>query len=207
VNILIVDDHPVICNALMAQLGVVNRYLVAVSLRQGLELVAQHPEIDLIIYDLNLPDSCGMEGFLRLRTAACSIPVLVFSACSDKREIEQALKLGACGFVPKSTAVEEFAHAIDVVLKGKTYIPEAIFGWPHPALPAMAGRGNFLPQLTAAEREILPLVVDGLSNKAIARLLDRSEHTVRVHLQHILKKAGADNRTQLAARWFGARQS
>jgi len=203
---LIIDDHPVIAAALAATLGAEHCYLLALSLEEGLGHVRKHLDIDLIIYDLNLPDSCGMEGLQRLRLAARSVPVLVYSALTNKKEIQQAFKLGVLGFVPKTTATDKIQLAVQVVLKGDRYVPEEIIGRKHKPLPDQPPDPwtveTFLQQLTDSEKRILPSLVDGQSNKELARLLERSEHTVRVHVQHIFRKAGVKNRTQLAAKWF-----
>ena len=114
---LIIDDHAVIGKALAATLGAEHRCLLALSLEEGLAHIEQHLDIDLIIYDLNLPDSRGMEGLRRLRQATGSTPVLVYSARANEKEIEQAFKLGVLGFLPKTTAIDKIFHAVEAVLR------------------------------------------------------------------------------------------
>lgn len=205
---LIIDDHPVIGQALAATLGTEHRYLYARSLEEGLAYLGKHRDIDLIIYDLSLPDCHGMEGLHRLRQAAGSVPVLVYSARANRKEIEQAFKLGVLGFLPKTTATEKILRAVEVVLKGEIYVPEEMvltrskITQPPDALRRSQNREEFRKCLTTREADILPWLIEGQPNKEIATLVALAENTVRVHVRHIFRKAGVKNRTQLAAKWF-----
>ncbi|MBI3898427.1 MAG: response regulator transcription factor [Gammaproteobacteria bacterium] len=197
---LIVDDHPIVLNALQTELGAGNECLLANSLGVSMKLIERHRDIDLIILDLDLPDSHGTEALLRLRGAAPTVPILVLSASNDREEIRQVLDLGACGFVPKTTAISVLRHAIQLVLAGGTYWPTEIVRLDRRTTEPARAHGNLGDKLTPRETEILPLIVLGLSNKEIAARLALSGNTVRVHVAHILKKMGVANRTQAAAK-------
>lgn len=194
-NYLIVDDHPLVFNALKTELGRAHRYLVAGSLEESLVRIDEHPDIDLVIYDLHLPDSRGLQGLTRLRTAAPSLPVIVLSACADNETIEKAWKLGISGFVPKTTAMGGLRKAVELVLAGGTYMPPRITAAP-------VSRRRRTEALTPREEEILLLLMRGLPNKRIATTLGITTNTVRVHVARILKKTGLHNRTQLVSEFF-----
>ncbi len=204
---LIVDDHPILLNALAAEMRKESQCLLAASLQQSLAFIDAHPDIDLILFDLCLPDSTGAQGVLRLRAAAPGTPILVLSGNTDAREIKQTMEFGAAGFVIKSTEASVLRQAITLVLAGGTYIPPEIFG-PTPASSNHgASKQGLEPDFTPREREILPLVAMGLSNRAIAEQLDVSENTVRVHVAHIMQKMDVANRTQLASKFFIAHRA
>ena len=198
---LIVDDHPILLNALAAEMRE-NQCFLATSLQQSLDLIKAHPDIDLILFDLGLPDSTNAQGVLRLRAAAPSTPILVLSGNSDAREIKQTLEFGAAGFVIKSAEASILRQAIALVLAGGTYIPPEIFGLTLLGGNCEASKQSTELELTPREKDILPLVAMGLSNKAIAWHLDVSENTVRVHVAHIMQKMDVDNRTQLASKFL-----
>jgi DNA-binding NarL/FixJ family response regulator len=200
---LIVDDHPLVVDALKAELGASNHCLSAGSLQECLALVGEHPDIDLIIYDLNLPDSRGLQGFMRLRAGAQSTPVLVLSGSIEKEEIHQVLTLGAAGYVPKTTAVTVLKQAIQLILDGGIYIPSEFADLKNKKnnkAQHFQSQGKRDMPLTPRENEILPLLARGLSNKLIARHLSISEYTVRTHVGHILTKMQVDNRAQVASK-------
>ncbi len=100
---LVVDDHPLFCDALAMTLravGNIGRCPTADSLAAALDRLGEDPEIDLIVLDLTLPDVSGLDGLLRLRAAAPRLPVVIVSAIDDRRVIASALRAGAAGFVP-----------------------------------------------------------------------------------------------------------
>ncbi len=199
---LIVDDHPLILKALEAEMREDNHCLLAASLQQSLVQVDAHPDIDLILLDLGLPDSSGAQGLLRLRAAAPCTPILVLSGNTDAREIKQVMEFGAAGFVIKSAAMSVLRQVITLVLAGGTYIPPEIFG----PTPVSSNHGTskrgIEPELTPREKEILPFLAQGLSNKAIAQQFEVSGNTVRVHIAHIMKKMDVGNRTQAASKFL-----
>ncbi len=202
---LIIDDHPLVLDALAAELSAENQCLLARSLGDGLALVKKYPDIDLIIFDLGLPDGRGLEGFMQLRVAAQSMPVLVLSGTTDRAEIEQVLKLGAGGFVSKTTPTAVLKQAIQLVLKGGVYLPPEMVSWREKASQYPKDPEEVAVDLTPREKEIVPLLVLGLSNKVIARQLGLSENTVRAHVASILKKMNLDGRGQVASKLlFGA---
>jgi DNA-binding NarL/FixJ family response regulator len=197
---LIVDDHPLILHALAEEFSENAQCVLAKSLQESLRLVEEHSNIDLIILDLGLPDSEGVQGLMDLRSAAPSIPVLVLSGNTDRDEIQKVLEFGASGYITKNTAISVLKQAIQLVLAGGTYVPSEFI-----ANKNIKPRRHVRPDdddagLTPREKEILSLLALGLSNKSIATQLDLSENTVRIHVTHILKKMGVDNRAQVVSK-------
>ncbi len=199
---LIVDDHPMLVEALKLGLGSTHQYVVAGSLGDALARVKEHSDIDLILYDLDLPDSKGVGGLMRLRTAMPSVPIMVLSASTDRNDIQQASKLGAAGFVSKSTDTDLLIKTIEFVLAGGTYFPTKLNGSNNGKTAASPCDEPTQNPLTDRQREILTLVAQGLSNKQIAKALAVAENTVRVHVVRILKKIGAHNRAEATSKFL-----
>jgi len=197
---LIVDDHPLIFRALATELGSANEYLLATSLRESLDLVDRHRDLDLIIFDPGLPDSQAMEGLMRLRAAAPNIPLLVLSGRTEPREIQSALELGAAGFAPKTTGPTVLKRAIELIMAGGVYVPPELAGLKKVKQRASTTKNNVATDMTPREKEIVPLLALGYSNKTIASELSISEYTVRTHVARILKKLNVFNRTQAVSK-------
>jgi DNA-binding NarL/FixJ family response regulator len=199
-KILLVDDHALIRDALR---GVIKdlmddaTVLEASDCRQAMRLIQDHPDLHLILLDLNLPDRNGLAVLADLRQRYATISVVVLSTINDRDSVLRALTLGALGFIPKSAPREVMVNALRLVLSGGIYVPpealapvEAKEMKPtRPASPADIG-------LTERQIEVLALMMRGKSNKAISRLLDLAEPTVKHHVTAILKALRAANRTE-----------
>ncbi len=198
--ILVIDDHPLFCEALQMTLSEalsVARIETASSLGHALDAFRQGLEADVIVLDLNLPDVAGLDGLTRLRTSAPGVPVIVVSSMADTRIVSAVMKAGAAGFVPKHSPREEFIAAIRAALQGGSYLPEGY------SIGAGDGSGHSAPSaldrladLTPQQARILALVCEGYLNKQIAYELSISETTVKAHVTAILRKLGAQSRTQ-----------
>jgi len=197
---MIIDDHPLFCEALSMTLRSaldVDRVETAASLAGGLERLARKPSPDVILLDLKLPDVDGLEGLIRLKKAAAGVPVIVVSSLSEDRMIASALHAGASGFIPKHSQREVFIQAFDRIWAGGVYAPEGFVP------PGEHGNAvdetqavERLGQLTQQQARILQLVCEGKLNKQIAYDLDIAETTVKAHLTAILRKLNVQSRTQ-----------
>lgn len=194
---LIVDDHPLYCDALELTLRSVSQYgriLTANRLEAALELIAQNPSPSLIVLDLNLPDVSGLGGLVRLKSAVKSCPVIVVSSMGENSIIGSALGAGAAGFVPKNSSRSVFRQALNVVADGNVFKP--------PGYVEVQGtidvRGilDQLASLTRQQTRILEFICDGKLNKQIAFDLSITEATVKAHVTAIMRKLGVQNRTQ-----------
>jgi DNA-binding NarL/FixJ family response regulator len=216
-NVLVIDDHALVRDALR---GVLKESLdeativEAVDWRQASQHLAQTPDFELILLDLGLPDRDGFEILAELHERHPVIAIVVLSGRDDRESVARALDLGALGFIPKSASREVMLSALKLVLSGGMYVPPIIIGH-HDVTPMArptAGSGSSERQLastdlglTGRQLEVLALLMQGKSNKAICRALDLAEPTVKNHVSAILKALKAGNRTEavIAARALG----
>jgi DNA-binding NarL/FixJ family response regulator len=197
---LIVDDHPLFCDALSMTLRSVARIDgidLADRLDTALARIDAGPGHDLVILDLNLPDVDGIDGLIRLKQAVGAAPVLVVSSLTDARVIGACLAAGAAGFVPKHSHREVFRAAFDAIATGQRYLPEGFD--PAPAPPVPSPRDAVIARmslLTRQQARILQLICEGKLNKQIAYELSIAETTVKAHVTAIMRKLGVYSRTQ-----------
>lgn len=193
-QILIVDDHPLFCDALALTLrGVAGVETVDFrhSLGAALERLETAPPPDLILLDLDLPDVQGLDGLLRLRAARPEVPVLVVSSMAEPRLIRATLAAGAAGFVPKHAGRDSFRAALLAMGRGEVWLPEGL-----PPAPAEDEAVARLALLTRQQAKILDLLCLGRLNKQIAWELSIAETTVKAHVTAIMRKLGVQSRTQ-----------
>ncbi|PZQ99486.1 MAG: DNA-binding response regulator [Cereibacter sphaeroides] len=198
---LIVDDHPLFCDALSMTLrAIAGLEVVEISdrLDAALERLEHPPIPDVVVLDLNLPDVTGLEGLIRLRSAVGEVPVVVVSSLADDRVIGAALRAGAAGFVPKHARREVFRAAFDAVRAGEVYMPEGFTPQADTTVPATPQEQAIarLSLLTRQQAKILSLVCEGRLNKQIAYDLAIAETTVKAHVTAIMRKLGVQSRTQ-----------
>lgn len=193
---LIVDDHPLFCDALALTLrgiaGVVE-VDAAHSLGAALDRLEAPPRPELVLLDLDLPDVEGLDGLIRLRTTHPEIPVLVVSSMAEPRLIRAGLAAGAAGFVPKHAGRESFRAALEALGRGETWLPEGVADEADDGAAEAVGR---LAQLTRQQAKILELLCQGRLNKQIAFELSIAETTVKAHVTAIMRKLGVQSRTQ-----------
>jgi len=193
---LIVDDHPLFCDALAMtlQAGIgISRIDTAATLEDALTRAGADPAPDVIVLDLNLPDVTGLEGLMRLRKAT-SAPVFVVSSMADNQVISAAIHAGAAGFVPKHSPRDVFLTAFDALETGQAFVPPGhVLRDPD---TEQAGAANRLASLTNQQSRILQLICDGKLNKQIAYDLSIAESTVKAHVTAIMRKLGVQSRTQ-----------
>ena len=202
-KILVVDDHVLIREALRGVLreAADNVEIVeAPDSRRAMQRIEETPDLELILLDLNLPDSSGFDLLVELRERYPAISVVMLSASNDRDDITRALELGALGFIPKSAEREVMLSAFKLIFAGGIYVPPEILARPQPA-PPMAPRSGPPPSagelgLTERQADVLALMMRGKSNKAICRALDIAEPTVKNHVTAILKALQASNRTE-----------
>jgi two-component system, NarL family, nitrate/nitrite response regulator NarL len=203
-KLLIVDDHPVLRDglaALLMQIGPDTTVLQARDANEGIALVDNHPDLDVVILDLAMPGMEGLQALSEFGRKRPDLPVIVLSSSEDPRDVRRALASGALGYIPKSASQHVLLSAIRLVLNGDLYVPPLILdekiNATVPRTTGTEGASNRL--LTARQIEILTLLSEGKPNKTIAATLALSEKTVKTHITAIFKALNVVNRTQAAA--------
>jgi DNA-binding NarL/FixJ family response regulator len=203
-KVLIVDDHVLIREALHAvlkQLKPETVILGASNSRQAMRLVEEHSDLDLILLDVNLPDRDGFSVLGELRDRYATIAIIVLSALDDQDTVKRAFKLGALGFIPKTTEREVMLNAIQLVLSGGIYIPSEILDREERMSPRPADKlstREYLDGLglTGRQIEVLALLMQGKSNKVIANTLNMGVPTVKNQITVVLKALKVTSRTE-----------
>jgi DNA-binding NarL/FixJ family response regulator len=203
-KILIVDDHALIREALRGLLKKLKRdvrVLEAAEGRHVIETVAAHPDINLILLDLNLPDRDGLSLLEELRERYPATAIVVMSANQTQEAVKRALDLGAIGYIPKSARREVMISALQLVFAGGVYIPPEILApeQPRPIAVPNPNRPIVSPSelgLSARQLEVLGLLMQGKNNKLICRALNLAEPTVKNHVTSILKALKVSSRVQ-----------
>ena len=206
-KILIIDDHALIREALRGVLKELKGDAVvseAADWRNASRQIQENQGFDLVLLDLNLPDRDGADILAELRERYPAVSVVVLSARHDRESVATALELGALGFIPKSSDREVMLSAFNLIFSGGMYIPPEILTRQEPAAapstagPVQTGRRASATELGLTERqmEVLALMMQGRSNKAICRALNLAEPTVKNHVTAILRALNAANRTE-----------
>ncbi|WP_081176647.1 response regulator transcription factor [Rhizobium rhizosphaerae] len=198
ITLIIADDHPLFRGALAQALGAAGGgvlILEAGDFDATRRVVTAHPEADLLLLDLTMPGVSGFSGLMSLRIDHPALPVMVVSAHDDPATIQRALDLGACGFLSKSSGIDEIRAGIDTALAGEIYTP-AGFSPGQQQDPATVLLLQRLQSLTPQQARVLSMLAEGLLNKQIAYELGVSEATIKAHVSAILLKLHVDSRTQ-----------
>ncbi len=203
-KLLVVDDHPVVRNglaALLRQLGPDTDVLEACDAEQALALVAQHPDLDVVVLDIVMPGLDGLAAIGEFGRARSELPVIVLSSSEDAQTVRRALALGALGYVPKSASRHTLLSAIQLVVSGELYVPPLVLAEAPPARQASArieaNRGA--SPLTDRQVEVLRLIAEGRTNTTIAFDLGLSEKKVKAHVTAIFRALNVLNRSQASA--------
>jgi two-component system, NarL family, response regulator len=192
IRVLVVDDHPVVRRGLYSMLdgeSGISIVGMACSGKEGI-LLTEELNPDVVLLDLRMPDTGGVDVIVALRTSRPESKILVLTNYQLDEDVFEALEAGALGYMLKSASEEELVDAIHDVALGKRRIPAPLAM----RLAERVGRSS----LTSREREVLELVVQGFKNKEIAQKLFISNITARNHVVSLLSKLDAKDRTEAA---------
>jgi DNA-binding NarL/FixJ family response regulator len=197
---LIADDHALFRDGLRLQLESHDpsmQVLEAADFDAVFEQVRETDPPNLILIDLAMPGMDWRQALPLLRKRCPDAAVVIVSASDAREDILAALNSGAAGYIPKSSPGKVMLRALELVLSGGIYVPPEVLSWVgRTGKPAAASEVTVAHSLTPRQNEVLSLMAEGQSNKKIARALDLSEGTVKLHVAAVLKALGADNRTQ-----------
>lgn len=203
-TLLLVDDHPLLRKGLIQLVELDDSLTVVAEAdngREALQLALEH-DPDLILLDLNMQGMDGLETLKAMREAQISARIIILTVSDNNEDVVCAITYGADGYLLKDMEPEDILQKIKQAAVGKMVISEKVT---HILAGAIrkgdSQRSNMLARLTSRERDILKQIAKGLSNKLIARELNISDGTVKVHVKHILKKLELRSRVE-AAVWM-----
>lgn len=205
-HILVADDHPMCATALGMAARAVDPALTkdcVTTLAEAEELV-RRTDYDLILLDLMLPDVQGFAGLAMLRAIRPGATIAIVSGREEAAVVAQSHALGARGFIPKSSTIDQMIAAIRALLDGQDWLPDGIADVSHE--DRRVDLAERMGTLSIAQLRVLRAIVNGHQNKQIAFDLQLAEPTVKSHLSAIFRKLGVTNRTQavLALQAFDA---
>ncbi|MEP7138726.1 MAG: response regulator transcription factor [Caldimonas sp.] len=221
-NVLVIDDHPLILSALRSVMTGLAEDVTVVAVGSAAaarEAMAGETGFELVLLDLHLGDDDGFTLLADLRSAHPAVPVVVVSASDRRDDVVRAMDLGALGFVPKCVSNDSLLQALRVVISGGIYLPASIMRspganespfrppWAHAWRDVTAGSpaaadGDQTEAalaslgLTTRQTQVLALLLRGQSNKLIARALNLSVETIKDHVAAVLRSLNVSSRTQ-----------
>lgn len=203
VRVLLVDDHTLFRKGLaelLEQRGGIHVVGMAANGDAALHLLAE-TKPDVVITDLNMPPHGGVALLRQIRAGDWRGPVLVLTVSDAEDDLASAMRAGARGYLLKDMEPDDVVDAVQRAVRGETVVAPTmtmkLVNLLQVGAPA-TDKADAFKQLTAREREILDYLAQGLSNKAIARALDISHDTVKLHVRHILSKLNLASRVEAA---------
>jgi DNA-binding NarL/FixJ family response regulator len=190
IRVIVADDHPVVRTGLAAvlvQQADVELVAEAENGQRAVELFREH-EPDVCLMDLRMPVMDGVEAIRTITTEFPTARILALTTYEGDADIRRALEAGARGYLLKDMLLTDVIKAVRAVHRGERVIPHAV-----------AARLAEFPErsdLTERELEILQLVAKGLSNKAVARVIGRTDETIKIHLKNVFAKLDVGDRTE-----------
>jgi NarL family two-component system response regulator LiaR len=211
VKLLIIDDHPMMREALMTALAEEKDMEVIAEASDGIEGVklASESKPDVILMDLLMPGMNGLEAIVRIIGENSQAKILVVTSLEDEDKILSAIQAGALGYFPKTAPRSFLLEAIRKVADGIPYLPSGIALKLFKGIRGMkvSAKSTIDEPLTSRQAEILALIGEGRSDQEIAKTLHLEEGTVRSHVHRILQRLGIENRAQVVAYANGRRRA
>lgn len=204
ISVLLVDDHTLFRKGLaelLEQRGSIRVVAMAGNVDEALALFEQ-TQPDVVITDLNMAPQGGLALMRALRAREWPGPVLILTVSDAEEDLADAMRAGVRGYLLKDMEPEDVVDAVKRAVRGETVVAPSmtlkLVNLLQGGDTLVSGKAEALNQLTAREREILDYLAQGLPNKAIARALDISYDTVKIHVKHILAKLNLTSRVEAA---------
>jgi two-component system nitrate/nitrite response regulator NarL len=197
-KVLLIDDHALFRKGVAQLIQMNPAFTIAGEASSGRDGVAMAVSLkpDVVLIDLNMPEVTGIETLSLMREAGVDARFIMLTVSDNERDVVAALRAGAHGYLLKDMDPEDLCVSLQKALKGTAVLSEAVTG---SLVHALSG-GQRMPasqtDLTARELEVFDYLVAGLCNKAIARKLDISVGTVKVHVKHVLRKLDLHSRLE-----------
>jgi len=198
VRVLIADDHPVVRRGLTAVLAAYDGFHLVGEVSSGEEAInfCEKTQPDVVLMDLVMPGMGGAKAIRAIRERWPQVAVIALSSFGEMALLEEALKAGAVSYLLKNVSADELAAAIRGAVTGRSALSPEVARLLIQDIRQPAGKDY---NLSDREREILKLMVEGLSNVAIAQRLIISQSTVKFHVSNILSKLVVSSRTEAVA--------
>jgi DNA-binding NarL/FixJ family response regulator len=203
-RVVLADDHPTFRRGLRALLDSLDDLEVVGEAKDGEEAVALAAELqpDVVVMDLSMPGTNGVEATRRIVAASPSVAVLVLTMLDEDEAVFSAMRAGARGYVVKGADTDDVLRALESVVRGDVVFGPAVAGrvLTYLTQPLSARDPVLFPELSEREREVLELVARGLANAEIARRLVVSPKTVRNHVSNVFTKLQVTDRSEAIVR-------
>jgi DNA-binding NarL/FixJ family response regulator len=204
IRILLADDHPVVRIGVRNMLRAEGHFDVVGEASDGDEAITQTLELlpDILLLDLSMPRMPGLEAMRAIMSGSPRVKILLLTATISTQQIIEALQIGARGIVTKDALIDQLTSAIDAVMQGDYWINGQrvvnLVGALHDLMQKAAVPERKTYGLTPRELEVVGCIVEGCSNRDIAKQFSISEETVKRHLSNIFDKTGVSTRLELA---------
>jgi NarL family two-component system response regulator LiaR len=198
IKVMLVDDHPIVRSGLVNMLLAFDDLVLVGEASSGSKALAlcQQELPDVILMDMVMPGMDGLETTRKVLEQYPSVKIIILTSFTKDTMVQDALEAGATSYLLKDSSIDQLAEAIQSAYTGQpTLSPEAT----RALVNSKSGPLSFDPDLTAREKQVLALIVEGLSNEEIADQLVISHATARHHVSACISKLGVKNRTQAAS--------
>lgn len=202
-RVLFADDHVMMREALRPHLERIGDHVEVIEAGSAPDVMRRldaGEQFDLVIVDLRMPGMNGLDGLREMHHRHPNHRFVILSSTTEPETISEAMRIGAAGYIPKQMSTAQMRVALQLVLTGERFIPSAMMGGYRERLH---GDGVGGLSLTGREQDILPLLREGMPNKAIAERLGVGEVTVKTHVSNLLRKLNVKNRAQAIRRLHG----
>jgi DNA-binding NarL/FixJ family response regulator len=198
-NLLIADDHTLFIEGLSMLVSRIEDVHIVGDAKNGKEVIehCQNQKIDLILMDLEMPQMGGIEATEIIKRDFPNIKIVAVTMLNDYNTIKKALRSGMDGYVVKNLGISELQNAIETVMNGHIYMSPEITTILALGVAGRKPNQAYVPDLTKREKEVIKLIIDGLTNDTIAEKLFLSPLTVSTHRKNVLSKLNLKNTAML----------